>query len=95
MNRDTRGPAEAQVPPSSPGIPLPLAAAGQEVVLVNIQGGIQMRHRMAEMGLTPGVRFRVVAASRGGPVVIQVKGSRLMIGRGMLHRVVVAPIPRK
>lgn len=74
-------------------MPLELAAAGQEVELVNVAGGRSLQHRLAEMGLTPGVRFRVISRGRPGPIIILLKGSRLMLGRGMIHRVTVAPMP--
>lgn len=76
---------------SLPAMPLTLAAAGQECALVRVQGGHRFQHRLAEMGLTPGVRFRVV--SRGaGPFIVSVKDARLILGRGMVPRIFVRPV---
>lgn len=91
MNRPSQHPANA-----SPALgedkaakPLELVAAGQEVELARVAGGRALQHRLAEMGLTPGVRFRVLSRGRPGPIIILLKGSRLMLGRGMIHRVSV------
>lgn len=79
--------------PSRPGETIPLASAstGQEVVLVRMAGGHEFQHRMAEMGLLPGVRFRVISHARYGPIIVSVKDTRLMLGRGMAQRVLVRP----
>jgi DtxR family Mn-dependent transcriptional regulator len=43
-----------------------------------------------EMGLTPGTVVTVVkSAPFHGPVEVQVRGSRLALGRGMAERIVV------
>jgi Fe2+ transport system protein FeoA len=42
------------------------------------------------MGLTPGTRVTVVkSAPFHGPIELQVRGSRLAIGRGMAKRILV------
>ncbi|MFP4353945.1 MAG: ferrous iron transport protein A [Phycisphaerae bacterium] len=64
-------------------------AQGQEVILVGLDGGSQFVHRMAELGLTPGVRFRVIRRARLGPFIISIKDTRLMLGHGMTRKVLV------
>ena len=71
--------------------PLSMAAAGQELRLVEIQAGRRLTHRLAELGLTPGVTLRVVQKN-GGPLLISVRGSRIAIGRGMAHKLLVTPV---
>ena len=71
------------------GMPLALALPGQELELVSISGGRRFQHRMVEMGLTPGVRFSVVARGSPGPFILQLKGTRLVVGRGMTDRLFV------
>jgi Fe2+ transport system protein FeoA len=41
------------------------------------------------MGFVPGVELRVVNNSGGGPLIVLVKGSRLMLGRGVAHKMLV------
>ncbi len=75
-----------------PAMPLPLATIGQQVELASIEGGSGLVHRMAEMGLTPGVRFTVVTKGQPGPMIISLKDTRLVIGKGMVHRILVYPL---
>ena len=68
---------------------LMMASKGDTVRLVDIRGGARIQHRLAEMGLTPGMKFDVITNNRGGPCVILVKGTRMMIGRGMIDKIFV------
>ena len=86
MNMDGVGDSSSA---PGPAVPLTMAAPGQQVVLAEIRGGRRLRHRLAEMGLMPGTPFRVVATGRAGPVIIDLRDSRLVLGRGMVHRVFV------
>lgn len=72
-------------------MPLSMAAAGQTLRLVEICAGHQLTHRLAELGLTRGVELKVVQDA-GGPLLISVRGSRIAIGRGMAHKLLVAPV---
>lgn len=47
--------------------------------------------RLEDMGLTPGTTITVVkSAPFHGPIELQVRGSRLAIGRGMAERILVS-----
>ena len=72
-----------------PLMPLSVVKPGEEVTLVDIQGGFGMRGKLTDMGLIPGVRLRVVHSHLPGPVILQVGDSRLMLGHGMAQRVMV------
>ena len=41
------------------------------------------------MGLTPGVQIRVMNSQMPGPVVIDLRGSRVALGRGIALKIVV------
>jgi len=43
------------------------------------------------MGLSPGVEVKVVNNRGGGPFVVAVMGTRIVLGRGMAHKVFVFP----
>jgi Fe2+ transport system protein FeoA len=46
--------------------------------------------RLEDMGLTPGTRVTVIkSAPFHGPIELQVRGSRLAVGRGMAERILV------
>ena len=72
----------------SPAMPLTMAAPGQLVRLVHVQGGQSSRQRLAELGLTPGVEMSVVQDS-GGPLLVCVRETRIALGRGLAHKVQV------
>jgi ferrous iron transport protein A len=81
-----------QSPEGSSVIPLGAATIGQEVSLVGVEGGGRLQLRLAEMGLVPGARFRVLARGSPGPFIISLRDMRLILGHGMIHRVRVAPV---
>jgi len=72
------------------GRPLSLAKPGESVRLIRVDGGSNLKQRMVSMGLLPGSSFEVVKNKGNGPVVLSVKGARLIVGRGMSDRIVVS-----
>ena len=75
-----------------PEMPLMLARQDQEVVLARVAGGRGIAHRLAEMGIAPGSRFRVLSSGRNGPFIVLIKDSRFVLGRGMVGRMFVRPV---
>jgi Fe2+ transport system protein FeoA len=73
-------------------MPLTIARSGETLELVSVRGGLGLQRRLAEMGLGPGSRFVVETSGQPGPFVIRVKGSRLILGHGMVTKVFVRPI---
>ena len=76
--------------PSKAAKPLSRARANEELTLVEINAGRKLTHRLAELGLTPGVKLRVVQVN-GGPLLVSVRGSRIALGRGMADKLLVIP----
>ena len=72
------------------GRPLSLAKAGESVRLIRVDGGSGLKQRMVAMGLLPGSSFEVLKNKGNGPVVLCVKGARLIVGRGMSDRIMVS-----
>jgi ferrous iron transport protein A len=73
-------------------MPLSMVHQGVEVRLIEIRGGLRMRKRLADLGLTCGMSLQTVSDSGNGPMILKVKESRLAIGRGMLHHILVEPL---
>lgn len=67
-------------------MPLCSVPVGRTVVISTIRAGQTLSARLAAMGLLPGVPFRVCRNGFGGPVMVAVKGTRLMLGQGMAQR---------
>ena len=70
-------------------MPLSMATQGEIVQVVVVRAGWGLQRRLAEMGLNPGVKIRVLNSQRPGPVVIDVRGSRLALGQGVAHKIMV------
>ncbi|MFX1390584.1 MAG: ferrous iron transport protein A [Promethearchaeota archaeon] len=59
-----------------------------EVVIVN--AGFKAKRRLANLGIVPGVKIKKKkAAPLRGPLEIIVKGSSLVIGRGLAEKIIV------
>lgn len=64
-------------------------AAGEKVRLRRLQGGRGFHAHLAGLGLTPGTELRAVTSGSGGPMVLEVRGGRLVLGRGMTEQIEV------
>jgi len=71
-------------------IPLSTIKSGEKVKLVGVEAGRSLNSRLAAMGLLPNVEITVVNNGHPGPFVISVKGSRIMLGRGMADKILVS-----
>ena len=72
-----------------PLIPLSLVLPGERVVIDRLEGGTQVQQRLADMGLTPGTSVEVIKAKGPGPLIVAFRGSRLALGRGLSHKILV------
>ncbi len=70
-------------------MPLSMVSPGELVQVAAVRAGWGLQRRLADMGLTPGVQVRVVNSQRPGPVVIEIRGSRLALGQGLAHKIMV------
>lgn len=73
-------------------IPLNMVTPGKEVMLISITGGRSLRSRLADMGLNEGMKLKVLHSHRPGPCVILVSHTRLVLGHGMTHKILVEEI---
>ena len=72
-------------------LPFPLAmlSPGEEALVVEVQGGHGLRHRLMAMGLRPGLPVRLLHRHGAGPVLVQVGEARLALGRGLAQKILV------
>ncbi len=73
-----------------PELPLSFVLPGEEVVIERLLGGKQVQQRLADMGLTPGTTIEVIKASGPGPIIVAFRGSRIALGHGLSHKVLVS-----
>ena len=66
-------------------------AAGEKAHIVAVRVGWGMQRRLADLGLTPGTEVRMISSGRPGPVVLEVRGSRLALGQGVAEKLIVRP----
>lgn len=70
-------------------MPLAMVSQGEEVTVVDIRAGHRLTKRLADMGLTPGTTLRVITSHSPGPILIDLRGSRLVLGHGIAQKVMV------
>ncbi len=70
-------------------MPLMMACPGKALTVVDVYGGRGIQRRLADMGLTPGVQVKVVNGQFAGPVLIDLRGTRLGLGRGVAQKIMV------
>ncbi len=80
-----------------PAIPLSELVPGQAGSVYAVLGpgkGVQLR--LIALGLRPGANVRVVGRGPGhGPILVEVNGTRVALGRGLAKRILVIPTPEK
>ena len=66
------------------------ARNGETVRILSFRGGIGLEHKLRQLGLVPGDNARVLRqAPLGGPVLVEVDGRSIALGRGIASKVVV------
>ena len=68
---------------------LTMASAGQTVIVEALKAGWGLQRRLTSMGINPGTEMTVISAGRPGQMVIEVNGSRLGLGQGIAHKIMV------
>ncbi|HML76092.1 MAG TPA: FeoA family protein [Anaerohalosphaeraceae bacterium] len=62
---------------------------GKTVRIDHIEAGHGLKNRLAAMGLLADQPIRVMLNDHRGQVIIAVKNSRVVLGRGMSHKIFV------
>jgi len=64
---------------------------GEEVSVIRVNAGHNAKTRLANLGVVPGTKItKTKNAPFKGPIEIIVKGSSLVIGRGLASKIIVA-----
>ena len=69
--------------------PLSEVPAGQTVRLVKIDAGQGLKNRLAAMGLLANGPIQVMRNDFRGQIIVRVKNTKVVLGRGMSHKVLV------
>ncbi|AIU70436.1 Fe2+ transport protein [Thermococcus eurythermalis] len=70
-------------------VPLLSLLPGERGIVVDLRGGPNFRSRLYAMGLAPGAVVRVLENYPRGPLIVEVGGTRIALGKGMAARVFV------
>jgi ferrous iron transport protein A len=74
-------------------IPLTSIDNGDWVRVVDFHGGRGMEARLTQLGFLPGNKIRVIrTAPFRGPLLIDVEGREIVLGRGIAHHILVEKI---
>jgi ferrous iron transport protein A len=71
------------------GLRLSALRTGDAAFVEGFEAGRGLRRRLLAMGIVPGKTIRVVRGDASGPIVVSVKGARVMLGRGMADKILV------
>ncbi len=73
-------------------VPLALFPQGVEGRVVAIHGGRSLTRRLMDLGLIPNARVKVTHAHSPGPLVVEVKDSRIALGRGAAMKIMAEEV---
>ncbi|MBN1801905.1 MAG: ferrous iron transport protein A [Candidatus Lokiarchaeota archaeon] len=63
---------------------------GSELIVIRVEAGQMAKNRLANLGIVPGAKIiKKKSAPFNGPVEIDVKGSSLVLGRGLAAKIIV------
>ncbi len=77
------------MPESSHQIPLSDMVAGEGATLLIFKGGRMVNNRLASLGFTPGARVSMVQNYGRGPLLVEVRGTCVALGRGEAAKIIV------
>lgn len=63
--------------------------AGSMVRIVRIDSGHSLNNRLAAMGLLKDTTITVIRNDGAGQIIVAVKSSKIILGRGMSHKIFV------
>jgi ferrous iron transport protein A len=63
--------------------------SGEKVRIVRIEAGHSLKNRLTSMGFLADEMIEVIRNDRRGQVIVAVKNSKVVLGRGMSHKIFV------
>ena len=65
---------------------------GDSAIIEAVEAGRGLRSRLIALGLLPGTPVNVINIDGSGPVVLELRDSRIVIGRGIAQKIEVKSI---
>lgn len=66
----------------------------RKAVIVDINGGKTLFSKLSSMGIYPGEKIKKISSFNNGPVIVEVKSTKVAIGRGMASKVIVKEVEK-
>lgn len=70
-------------------IPLAMLNEGDEGQVREIKGGRGLIRRLSELGFIGGEKIRILHSHSSGPILVEIKDSRIAIGRGVAMKIII------
>ncbi|MBU0722355.1 FeoA domain-containing protein [Patescibacteria group bacterium] len=61
----------------------------KEIEIVSIEAGLQATKRLFDLGLTPRTKIKILRKTISGPIEIELRGSKLVLGRGLASKIFI------
>jgi ferrous iron transport protein A len=74
------------------GTSLSAVKTGEFARIEKMQGGHTFLSRLASLGFTPGARLKVVQNYGRGPIIVNLRDTRVALGRGEADKILVGPL---
>jgi len=71
------------------GMSLSSVRTGESVRIKRIDSGHTLLSRLATLGFTPGTQLQVIQNRGRGPLIVNVRGTRVALGRGEASKILV------
>jgi len=68
------------------------APVGIKLKITGLETGRASSARLTSMGIIPGETVEIIRKNNGGPILIEVKGTRVALGRGISTMIKISPI---
>ncbi len=62
---------------------------GQKAIIDSVMGGECATKRLADLGLTPKTKIKILRKAPLGPLEIEARGAKLVLGRGLASKITV------
>jgi len=85
--RQEKKETQQNMPITLAGIP-----SGATVCLAGVEAGHRLRSYLAALGLIANVPIRVISNNGGGQIILCVRNSKIVLGRGMSRKILVRRI---
>jgi ferrous iron transport protein A len=80
---------------SANGMSLSALRSGESARIEGVHGGHGFLSRLASLGFTPGAHLRVIQNFGRGPIIVNLRDTRVALGRGEAAKIIVVRMPRE